>query len=224
MRTIYYFCPDFKENRMKKLGILLLVVFGLGLVFQACDNTKTYAEMKEEEREAIRRFIEVNDIKVIDEDQFEEQDSMTNVNLNEYVLFKESGVYMQVIERGGGELLEDGRHEILALYVEEEIVEDGTTDTLSLNNIRNWYPHPDEMMVTKSGNSYSGSFSSGAMSNAYGASVPSAWMLPFNYLKVGRAIADRSKIRLIVPHSEGTATASSQVYPTYYEITYQLAR
>lgn len=224
MQTIYYFCPDFKENRMKKLGILLLVMLGLGFAFQACDNHKTYAEMKEEEREAIRRFIEVNDIKVIDEDQFEEQDSTTNINLNEYVLFKESGVYMQVVERGGGELMEDGRHEILALYVEEEIVEDGTTDTLSLNNIRNWYPHPDEMMVTKSGKSYSGSFSSGAMSSAYGASVPSAWMLPFNYLKVGRAIADRSKIRLIVPHSEGTATASSRVYPTYYEITYQLAR
>ena len=209
---------------MKKLGILLLAVFGLGLAFQACDNSKTYAEMKEEEREAIRRFIEVNDIKVIDEDQFEEQDSTTNVNLNEYVLFKESGVYMQVVERGGGNLLEDGRHEILALYVEEEIVEDGTTDTLTLNNIRNWYPHPDQFMVTKSGKSYSGSFSSGVMSNYYGASVPSAWLLSFNYLKVGRAISDRSKIRLIVPHSEGTSTASSQVYPTYYEITYQLAR
>lgn len=221
---IYYFCPVFKEYGMKKLGILLLIVFGLGLAFQACDNQKTYAEMKEEEREAIRRFIELNNIKVIDEDQFEEQDSTTDVSLNEYVLFKESGVYMQVVNRGGGRILEDGRHEILALYVEEEIVEDGTTDTLSFNTVRNWYPHPDELMVTKSGKSIQGTFSMGEMSSYYGASVPSAWMLPFNYLKVGRSISDRSKIKLIVPHSEGTSTASAQVYPTFYEITYQLAR
>ena len=51
------------------------MVFGLGLFFQSCNNGKTYAEMKEEEREAIKRFIELNDIKVIDEDQFAEQDS-----------------------------------------------------------------------------------------------------------------------------------------------------
>ncbi|MBQ5648903.1 MAG: DUF4827 family protein, partial [Clostridia bacterium] len=48
------------------------------------------------------------DVKVIDEDQFEEQDSTTNINLNEYVLFKESGVYMQVVERGGGNSLKCG--------------------------------------------------------------------------------------------------------------------
>ena len=222
MRTIYYFCPDFKENRMKKIGILLLAMFGLGFAFQACDNHKTYAEMKEEEREAIQRFIEVNNIKVIDEDQFEDQDSITNVDLNEYVLFKESGVYMQVVECGGGELLEDGRHEILVRYVEEQITEDGTTDTLSLNTWTNYYPHPDEFILTKSKSSYQGSFSSGAMVGTYGASVPSAWMLTFNYIKPGRKISERSRVRLIVPHSEGTSTASSQVYPAYYEISYQL--
>lgn len=209
---------------MKKTSLLLAFVMGLGLAFQACDNQKTYAEMKEEERDAIKRFIELQDIKVISEVQFEEQDSTTNVDKNEYVLFKESGVYMQVIQRGNGGLLGDGRHDILARYVEEKIVEDGTTDTLSLNTINNWYPHPDEFILTKSGTSYSGSFSSGAMSSAYGNSVPSSWMLPFNYIKPGRAISDRSKIRLIAPHSEGTSTASAQVYPAFYEITYQLAR
>ena len=39
---------------MKKLGILFASVFLLGLVFQSCNNGKTYAEMKEEEREAIK--------------------------------------------------------------------------------------------------------------------------------------------------------------------------
>ena len=211
---------------MKKLGILLMMVFGLGLVFQSCNNGKTYAEMKEDEREAIQRFIELNNIKVIDEDQFVEQDSMTNVAANEYVLFEESGVYMQVVERGNGELLEDGRHEILARYLEEQIVEDGTVDTLSLNTIQNLYPHPDEFILTKSDNSLSASFSNnGAMYSTHSSAyVPSGWLLPLNYLKVGREISGRSKIKLILPHSEGTATASSQVFPCYYEITYQLSR
>ena len=133
---------------------------------------------------------------------------------------------MQVIERGNGELLEDGRHEILVRYVEEQIVEDGTVDTLSLNTISNLYAYPDEFILTKEKNSMSASFStSGAMSGAHSSAyVPSGWLLPLNYLKVGREISGRSKIKLILPHSQGTATASSQVFPCYYEITYQLSR
>ena len=56
---------------MKKLGILFASVFLLGLVFQSCNNGKTYAEMKEEEREAIKRFIEREDINVISFEQFQ---------------------------------------------------------------------------------------------------------------------------------------------------------
>ena len=203
-----------------------MVVCGLGFTFLSCNDGKTYAELKEEEREAIKRFIELNEIKVIDEKQFEDQDSTTNVAANEYVLFDESGVYMQVIERGKGELLEEGRHEILVRYVEEQIADDGTTDTLSLNTIPNLYAHPDEFILTKQENSLSASFAaSGAMYQAHSSTyVPSGWLLPLNYLRVGREISGRSKIKLILPHSQGTATASGQVFPCYYEITYQLSR
>ena len=104
---------------MKKLGILFASVFLLGLVFQSCNNGKTYAEMKEEEREAIKRFIEREDINVISFEQFQEQDSTTNVDENQFVLFSETGVYMQIVAEGNGERLKDGRYEILARYVEE---------------------------------------------------------------------------------------------------------
>ena len=211
---------------MKKLGILLLVVFGLGLAFQACNNGKTYAELKEEEREAIKRYIELNDIKVINEAQFEAQDSTTDVSANEYVLFEESGVYMQVIERGNGEVLEDGRYDILVRYWEAMLSIDGTSDTISTNMNANMFAHPDEFKLTKQGRSLSASFSgNGAMSETHGSAyVPSGWLLPFNYIKVGRETSGRSKIKLIVPHSEGTSTASGQVVPCHYEITYQLSR
>ena len=203
-----------------------MMVLGLGLFTQSCNDGKTYAELKEEEREAILRFIEKNDIKVIDEDQFEAQDSMTNVAANEFDLFEEIGVYMQVTEKGNGEQLEDGRHEMLVRYMEKQIVSDGTTDTLSFNTNGNWYPHPDEFIVTKQDNSLSASFGvNGAMYEAHGSAyVPAGWLLPLNYLKVGREISGRSKVKLILPHSQGTSTASGQVFPCYYEITYQLSR
>lgn len=203
-----------------------MMVFGLGLFFQSCNDTKTYAEMKEEERDAIKRFIELNEIKVIDEEQFAEQDSTTNVSANEYVLFDETGVYMQVVERGKGETLTDGRHEILVRYVEERISVSGKTDTLSLNTISNLYAHPDEFILTKQDNSMSATFSvNGAMYEAHSSAyVPSGWLLPLNYLKVGRETSARSKIKLILPHSQGTSSASGSVFPCYYEITYQLSR
>lgn len=205
---------------MKKLSILFASVFLLGLVFQSCNNSKTYAEMKEEEREAIKRFIELQDINVISLDQFKEQDSTTNVKDNQFVLFPDNGVYMQILEEGNGEKLEDGRYEILARYIEKRIKEGGSVDTLSANIT---YPYPDEMMLTKSGKNYSATFTGGQMTN-YGTYVPSGWLIPFNYIRVGREISGRSKVRLIVPHSQGQADASASVYPCYYEITYQLAR
>lgn len=206
---------------MKKLSILFVSVFLLGLAFQSCNNEKTYAEMKEEEREAIKRFIEKEDINVISFDQFQEQDSTTNVKENQYVLFSDNGVYMQIVNEGDGEKMEDGRHEVLVRYIEKKIKEGGTADTLT----GNWFSsYPDEMMVQKSGKSYQATFKVGEMGNTYGAAVPSGWLIPFNYIKIGRSISGRSKVKLIVPHSEGQMEASSYVYPCYYEITYQLSR
>ncbi len=210
---------------MKKLSIILMCVLGM-LCFQACEDTKTYAELKDEEREAIKRFIEENEIKVIDEDTFFEQDTVTNLSNNEYVFFDESGIYLQIIERGKGEKLENGRHEILARYMEQSINEDGTSDTLAYNTDPDWYPHPDMFILTKRDNAYSASFDSYASMVEVHASnsVPAGWIQPFEYLKVGREIPARSKIRIIVPHSQGTSSASQAVTACYYEITYQLSR
>ena len=142
---------------MKKFGIFLVFVLGI-IGFQSCDDSKTYAELKEEEREAIKRFIEVENIKVIDEDTYTEQDSVTNLANNEFVFFDESGVYMQIIERGKGEKLQEGRHEILARYLETKINEEGKRDTLSYNTDSYWYPHPDIFVLTKTKSGYSAAF------------------------------------------------------------------
>ena len=62
------------------------------------------------------------------------------------------------------------------------------------------------------------------MSNEGSTSVPGGWLVPLNYVKIGRPEnegEETAKVRLIVPHSQGTADASSSVTPYYYEITYQ---
>ena len=71
---------------------------------------------------------------------------------------------------------------------------------------------------------FTASFTSGVMYTFYGASVPAGWLVPLNYIQVGRPESitdDCSKVRLIVPHSQGHATASSNVTPYYYVITFE---
>ncbi len=42
---------------MKKLTLFFFALLAVCLAFQACDNSKTYAEMLEEEKDAIKAFI-----------------------------------------------------------------------------------------------------------------------------------------------------------------------
>lgn len=203
----------------KSIYPVLLLLAGASL-FQACDDTETYAEMKEKERNAINAFIESEGIKVISMDQFYEQDSTTNLENNEFVLFRDKGIYMQIVRRGEGEPLEDDvRVELTARYLETNIK---TGDTLTANLFAN---DPDLLTVTTKNGNYTGSFVYGYMYSSYGSSVPSGWMAPLPYLRFMKTLpGERTpKVRLIVPHSEGQSTASSYVYPCYYELTYQQA-
>ena len=42
---------------MKKLVFLFLSLLAAGGIFQACDDSKTYAEMLEDEKNAVNKFI-----------------------------------------------------------------------------------------------------------------------------------------------------------------------
>ena len=61
---------------MKKLILLFISLLALGAFFQACDDTKTYAEMLEEERDGVNDFIKKNNIEVITVEEFE-KDTIT---------------------------------------------------------------------------------------------------------------------------------------------------
>ena len=65
------------------------------------------------------------------------------------------------------------------------------------------------------------------MSSLYGPSVPSGWILPLQFIKLGRQSdpnAEVAKVRLIVPSTEGQKDAMNGVYPCFYEITYTKGR
>ena len=107
---------------MKKLVFLFLSLLTAGSLFQACDNSKTYAEMLEDEKNAVNKFIKDSAINVISLEEFE-RDTITDLSRNEYVAFS-NGVYMQIVDRGRAENKTDtfaNNNEICVRYIEEDI-------------------------------------------------------------------------------------------------------
>ena len=231
---------------MKKTLFILLAFPILAGFFASCSNGETYAEQKEKEYKAIQSFMKrdivvrdedgnvvcnVGKIEPISEEQFLAQDSTTNLEKNEYVLFSNSGVYMQIVRKGTGEKLEKGKTaRIICRFLEFNIL----GDSIQLrNDVNFWHPSPDIMKVSNNYGSFTANFDTeinggGAMYNIYGStSVPSGWLIPFSYIRIGRQNSEDegiAKVRLIVPHSEGQVSATNNVYPCFYEITFQKMR
>jgi hypothetical protein len=212
-----------------------------GLV--ACDDDDTYADRVKRESKQISSFLTTGataylsdtlggamlevpgDIRVISESEFYANDSTTDVSRNEYVLFSGSGVYMQIVRKGTGKTLEEGETAtILNRYIEYNIA----GDSIQTSNMAIYYaPYPETMSCTNSYGLYSGSFVSGVMKTTYGASVPSAWLIPLPFIRLGRQDSEDdgvAKVRLITPHGQGQSDASYSVYPCFYEITYMRGR
>lgn len=198
-----------------------------------CEKYETYSDMKEKERDAINSFISQQGIQVIDEATFKAQGETTNTTSNQYVRFERNGVYMQIMRKGCGTKLEDKKNEVLDCRFREQNIMTG--QVVIRNDIHAFISlsgqtidvgaAPDRMNVYRNGNNITGSFVNGMMYQFHGsASVPAGWLVPLNYISVGYPEEDNdeiAKVRLIVPHSQGTADASSSVTPYFYEITYQ---
>ena len=194
----------------------------LAVVVSSCNNYETYGDKKEKERNAISKFISDHNITVISEDQFNQQGKKTDVSKNEYVKFDRNGVYMQIVRQGcGSDLADGGQATLVCRYAETNIF----ADTIqSYNNTPAYAATPDRMFISRATSVYSAQFLDGVMSKVYGATVPAGWLVPMPYIKVGHPTSENemcSKVRLIVPHTQGHAYSSSNVIPYYYEITYE---
>ena len=209
---------------MKKISFLLGILTVV-LAFSSCNKTETYADQLDRENEAINAYIVKHGIKVISEEQFEKQGNTTDVSKNQYVLFASSGVYMQIIDKGTGEPLKKGETAtVLCRFTENNLI----TDTLQLtNSILYFGKTVDKMSVTNTSGTYTASFDpkSSVMYEAYrSTSVPAGWLIPLQYINLGRLTTPTSKlakVKLIVPSQQGQINATKAVYPCYYDITYQ---
>lgn len=233
MRIISYLCSQINEKEMKKtlnsIALLLLLLVTVG-----CEKYETYADMKEKEQDAISSFISSRGIQVISEATFKAQGETTNTDANQYVYFDRNGVYMQIVRKGCGEKLEENKNVTLLCRFSETNIQTGAV--VIRNDVHSYITmsglgtvdvsqYVDKMSVKRTGTTINASFISGMMYQYHGsASVPAGWLVPLNYVNVGFPQTDDdeiAKVRLIVPHSQGTADASSSVVPYYYEITFQ---
>ena len=197
---------------------LLLLLFAVS--FASCDDTVTYSEMKEKEREAVNAFIKEKGINIISFDEFVANDSTTDVANNEYVLVDD--VYMQIVNNPvkkdpAAYTINDGDNiDLLVRYYEYNIQED---DTITANL---YAADADEMRVTNTSGTYKASFTSGVMMTVYQtSSVPTGWLVPLRFLTFTRKQSNLAKVNIIVPHTKGTSNATTYVYPCLYQISYQ---
>ncbi len=232
---------DRKMNKFLFLigGALCLVSAAL---LSSCNDDDSYADMKKRESEQIRSFLsrgccvvdeEMGDtllyvapITVISEDRFLANDSTTDVSRNEYVLFNRSGIYMQIVHKGVGEKLQNGETaSIICRYTEFNIAGDSIQST---NKTLYYETMPEVMTCTNTNGLFSASFTSGLMLSIYNSqSVPSGWLTPLSYIRLGRkehADDDIALVRLIVPSTEGHNDANTDVYACFYEISYMRSR
>ena len=225
---------------MKRLyWLFIIAVFA---IVSCSSEEKTYGEQKKQEREVVSRFINRNvvmmigndtllnlgKIKVITEEEFDLQDSTTNVENNEFVLFTQSGVYMQIVREGNGKRIEPGESRRLACrFWEYNMMGDSL---LLTNRVMKFAVNPEIINVSNNSGYISGSFdltvpTGSLIYKAYGdTQVPDGWLKALEFLRVGPQTTDENriaKVRLIVPHSSGHSHATASVYPCFYELTFQ---
>lgn len=211
---------------MKKMFFAFVALLGLAFM-SSCDDTETYAEQRDRENSAISQFLRDSSITVINESQFQEQGYTTDIEKNEFVLMQNTGVYMQIVRKGAGEPIRNGETTtVLCRFTERNLL----TDSIQLTNeVLAFASIPEKMSVTNTNGTFSASFdaTSSLMNTFYSStSVPSGWLVPFNYINLSRHTSDDAiaKVRLIVPSTQGHQYASAGVYPCYYSITYERGR
>ena len=219
---------------MKKYSYIIALLMAV-VVLASCEKYETYSDMKKKEQDAIEAFISEQGIQVIDQTTFEAQGNKTDLASNQFVKFTRNGVYMQIIREGCGSVLEEDKTvNVLCRFMEKNIktgdvvVRNDVHASLSSMGSIDVSQFLDKMSVVRTGTTITASYLSGMMYQYHGStSVPGGWLVPLNYVKIGRPEnegEETAKVRLIVPHSQGTADASSSVTPYYYEITYQRER
>ena len=231
---------------MKKF-LFAMIAFAAVLSFAACNDSETYKDKRDRELDSISSFLRKENIKVISEDEFtrrwNDNQRLTDTakNNNERVRFNSNGIYMQVIDQGCGDYINKGETaDVLVRFDEYNLsyAAEMSNKCLTLsNNVPAYSYYVDKMSVTNTSGTFTGSFvnpKASLMALTYNSSytgisstVPSGWLIPFSWVKIGRPKTDDDRIahvRLLVPHSYGTTSASGSVQACVYDMTLQKGR
>ncbi len=234
---------------------LLLCAFACALA--SCNDEETYADKLKRERKQIEAFMQsgatVKDgdangyvlnvpggMKTISESEFEQKGCTTDVSANEYVLFSNTGLYMQIVDKGGSQKAKDAQkngqtlderlasgesNNVIVRYTEYSLA---TATVLTCNRYTEYEMKPDVMHVTNTSGTLSASFLEGLMYTTYStAAVPTGWLTPLKYVNLARLDGDDATlahVRLIVPSGQGQKDAAGNIYACFYDITYQKGR
>ncbi len=224
-----------------------MIAFAAVFSFAACNDSETYKDMRDRELDSISSFLRKENIKVISEDEFtrrwnnNQRLTDTAKNNNEWVLFNSNGIYMQVIDQGCGNYIRKGETaDVLVRFDEYNLsyAAEMSDKCLTLSNkVPAYSYYIDKMSVTNTSGTFTGSFvdpKASLMALTYNSSytglsstVPSGWLIPFSWVKIGRPKTDADRIahvRLLVPHSYGTTSASGSVQACVYDMTLQRGR
>lgn len=231
---------------MKKF-LFAMIAFAAVLSFAACNDSETYKDMRDRELDSISSFLRKENIKVISEDEFtrrwnnNQRLTDTAKNNNEWVLFNSNGIYMQVIDQGCGDYIRKGETADVLVRFDEYNLSYAAEMSDKCRTLSNKVPinsfYIDKMSVTNTSGTFTGSFvdpKASLMAITYNSSysglsstVPSGWLIPFSWVKIGRPKTDDDRIahvRLLVPHSYGTTSASGSVQACVYDMTLQRGR
>ncbi len=179
---------------MKK-GFNILLILCAALVAISCSKTKSYTDMLKDEKKAIERFIDANDLEILKD--FPEDSVFKE---NQFVEL-ENGVYLNIIDKGSEQRAVQYKTKMLYRCKMRYFMNVDTT------MIENYGPHsngtspfPFVYGDVSYGSDYNMSYVSEGMQE------------PLKY------VGDRAKVKLIVPFKRGTYYDQSSGNPVYYEI------
>lgn len=190
---------------MKKISGIICFIVGLCIVFAACSDSESYADRVEREKKAISRFINENNIQVLNE-----YPSNGVFQSNQFYL-DPSGVYINVIDSGNGKRADASkRAEVYFRFKDRIWLPASESDTVSLSNL-SVYPLSFNYGVSAT---YTGDYNTNQISFYY---LSPGIVEPLKY------VGENAKVRLIVPFRDraGSAFQISSFQTVYFgEVEY----
>ncbi len=180
---------------MKRKYYLFLLVLVSSVALISCKKGKTYADRLRDEIKIIDKFIINNGIKVLDE--FPKD---TVFKPNEFYRDPVTGVYINIIEKGGDRKAKNGE-EIYIRYDGYRIIS-AENDTATYSTMQSEKPNT---LV------YRGVVTLENRDRLYGSTTP-AWVVPLSF------IGHLGRVKIIVPFNMGSQGERQNYHTTYYDL------